>query len=374
MPISDKARRKILDKLIAIGQCAGTDGRAVNFVKKVAPYYKRTAEVERHMDTFKDWNYDQLFYSELNLLSVTDNQFADFCREYMNPVFQRTQRKQDEYYEPYIEYLNPKCLEAINAGLELADLELVPDSHNEGFYKVRNKIAFPNEPIKNIVFAANRTKPDIVVDNALENSVKIVDAGDALVYKDGISEKGLSWLDLAKWYKQFESEDTENKLAERLFSSLQSEPEKIFFRAYCDYIIKHDRNLPALIPQVYLYYDPKTANARFGRPIFEHQRMDFMFIISREHRVVIEIDGIQHYAEDRTIGGTYYKCADVKRYAEMMRAHREMVLDGYDVYRFGGKELYVGPDKNEEPAKQVVFDFLEGLFRKYRIMPKGSQV
>ena len=372
MNISEKARRQILDNLIIIGECFGTNGRAVDFVNRVASYYRNTGELERHMDRFKDWTYDQLFYDELGLLLVDDKQFEDFCSGYMNPVFVRKKRLHDEYEELHWEDLNPRCLEAINAGLELADLELVPDSNNEGFYKVRNKIALPSESIKNILFAANGSKPDIVVDNALENSVKIVDAGDALVYEDGIPENGLSWLDLVKWYEQFESEDTENKLTKRLLSSLDSPPEKLFFRAYCDFIIKHDRNLPALIPQVYLYYDPKTKSARHGKPIFEHQRMDFMFIISREHRVVIEIDGIQHYAEDRSIGGTYYKCADVNRYAEMMKAHREMVLDGYDVYRIGGKELYVGPDGNEESAKQVVFDFLEGLLRKYWIMSKEN--
>lgn len=373
MLISEETRRKILDKLIVIGQCAGINGRAVDFVNRVAPYYKNMRDLERHMDRFSDWKFDQLFYDELKLLSISDEQFTDFCREYMNPVFDRALRKINEYDEPYSEDLNPKCLDAINVGLELADLELIPDTGNEGFYKIRKKIALPSEAIKNIVFAANRLKPDIVVDNALENTVKIVDAGDALVYEDGIPEQGLSWLDLAKWYEQFESEDTQNKLAERLLSSLDSPPEQIFFRTYCDFIIKYDRNLPALIPQVYLYYDPKTKGARHGKSIFEHQRMDFMFIISREHRVIIEIDGIQHYAEDRTIGGTYYKCADVNRYAEMMKAHREMVLDGYDVYRIGGKELYVGDDGNEEPAKQVVFDFLEALFKKYRIMPVGDK-
>lgn len=96
--------------------------------------------------------------------------------------------------------------------------------------------------------------------------------------------------------------------------------------------------------------------------------MDFMFVISQQHRVVVEIDGIQHYADDKYIKGTYYKCADVNGYAQMMKAHREMVLDGYDVYRIGGKELYVGSDGNEESAKQVVYEFLEGLFRKYRVI------
>lgn len=372
MPISEETRRRILDRLITIGKCAGTKGRVVDFVNRVAPYYKNTQKLERHMDRFSDWKFDRLFYDELKLLSVSDEQFAAFCREYMNPVFDRTQRKLDEYDEYYTEDLNAKCLEAINAGLELADLELVLDDKNDGFYKVRNTVALPRNPIKNIVFAANESKPYIVIDNALENSVRIVDAGDALIYEDGIPEKGMSWLDLAKWYEQFESEDTQNKLAQRLASSLDSPPEKLFFNAYCDFIIKHGRNLPALIPQVYLYYDPKTKSDRHGKPIFEHQRMDFMFIISREHRVVIEIDGIQHYAVAQNIGGTYYKCADVNRYADMMKAHREMVLDGYDVYRIGGKELYVGNDGNDESAKQVVYDFLEGLFRKYRIMPQEN--
>lgn len=72
----------------------------------------------------------------------------------------------------------------------------------------------------------------------LENTVKIVDAGDALIYEDGIPERGLSWIDLAKWYEQYEPEDTQNKLAARLISSLDSKPEKLFFRAYCDFIKK----------------------------------------------------------------------------------------------------------------------------------------
>lgn len=321
------------------------------------------------MDRFKDWTLDRLFYDELGLLSVDDKQFECFCTEYMNPVFVRNKRIRDEYDEFYCENLNPKCLKAINDGLELADLEVVSDTDREGFFRIRTKIALPSEPIKNILFAANKTKPDIVVDNVLENSVKIVDAGDALVYDAGIPEQGLSWIELAKWYEKYEPEDTQKKLAQRLLSSLDSPPEKLFFHAYCDFILKNGRDLPALIPQVYLYYDPKTRSERYGKPVFEHQRMDFMFVISREHRVVVEIDGIQHYADDKNISGTYYKCADVNRYAQMMKAHREMVLDGYDVYRIGGKELYVGSDGNEEPAKQVVFEFLEGLFKKYRVMP-----
>ena len=43
MNISEKARRQILDNLIIIGECFGTNGRAVDFVNRVAPYYETQA-------------------------------------------------------------------------------------------------------------------------------------------------------------------------------------------------------------------------------------------------------------------------------------------------------------------------------------------
>lgn len=93
-----------------------------------------------------------------------------------------------------------------------------------------------------------------------------------------------------------------------------------------------------------------------------------MMIISPEHRVVIEIDGIQHYAEDKQITGTWYRCASVDRYADMMRANREMSLNGYDVYRFGGKELFVKDGESDEVIKKTIKDFFDALFKKYRLI------
>ena len=51
----------------------------------------------------------------------------------MNPVFVRNKRILDEYDEFYYEDLNPKCLKAINDGLELADLEVVSDTDRKVF-------------------------------------------------------------------------------------------------------------------------------------------------------------------------------------------------------------------------------------------------
>ncbi len=47
-----------------------------------------------------------------------------------------------------------------------------------------------------------------------------------------------------------------------------------------------------------------------------------------------------------------------------------MSLNGYDVYRFGGKELYVKEGQSDEEAKKVVIDFFDGLFKKYRLLPE----
>ena len=78
--------------------------------------------------------------------------------------------------------------------------------------------------------------------------------------------------------------------------------------------------------------------------------------------MVIEIDGKQHYA----IGDT----AEPRLYSEMVKAHREMSLFGYDVYRFGGYE-FLNADTDEEAKKRVldsIKSFLVRLFHKYGIV------
>jgi len=51
----------------------------------------------------------------------------------------------------------------------------------------------------------------------------------------------------------------------------------------------------------------------------------------------------------------------------MVRAHREMSLFGYDVYRFGGYE-FLGADQDEEIKQRVLAnlkEFFVRLFQKY---------
>ena len=84
---------------------------------------------------------------------------------------------------------------------------------------------------------------------------------------------------------------------------------------------------------------------------------------------MIEIDGKQHYAEDEIVPGTGHKhYASPKRYAEMMKAHRAMSLAGYDVYRFGGRELWVNAADPEEAIIERIHDFFDSLFEKYYVI------
>jgi very-short-patch-repair endonuclease len=66
-------------------------------------------------------------------------------------------------------------------------------------------------------------------------------------------------------------------------------------------------------------------------------------LLPHRARVVIECDGVQHFADDQ-VQPNKRRFADPRRYAEMVAEDRELRLVGYEVYRFGGVELIDNPD------------------------------
>jgi hypothetical protein len=110
-----------------------------------------------------------------------------------------------------------------------------------------------------------------------------------------------------------------------------SPPQRLFFRTFHGSYKDSFEELPALLPEVWLHYDPKTVANR-GRDALLRQRMDFLMLFSHGIRIVIEVDGKQHYAH---ADGR----ADPVAYGRMVAADRELRLAGYEVYRFGGVEL-----------------------------------
>ena len=370
MKIRETTRRLIIDELLMHG-CVTGQMKVSDFVQRVYPkamsmpttdhrFGMKTAidDIYQHMDNNDDWELEYLFCTYLDLLHVDDNDFIYFLEQYTHPVIKRY-RITEELERIYFEN---ECLEAINKylvsdGYKLIQSEKIADKI---IYSVTNIASGVQGTIKNIIFAS-KYKPEIVLEDALNNDIKIVSNQDqCLVYDKNVPNSGISWTELQNWYdEKLFLLDQGIDLKERLRDSLDSVPEYLFYDTYIEIMERNQGVVPALLPQVYLYYDPKLQKDRIKK-IFEHQRMDFLMIFSEAQRVVIEIDGVQHYAD--YVKGNTRHYASVDKYAEMVSAQREMTLAGYDVYRFGGKELY-----DASVGKEIVKRFFEMLFEKYKI-------
>jgi hypothetical protein len=198
--------------------------------------------------------------------------------------------------------------------------------------------------MRDLIFAPLEPKPKIVLSDTINNDLQLTDnPGDALVYDRPLAESGLTWRQLVAWRAASDSR-TENEeraaareLYRRLLKSAANDAERLIFECYCVRYRTHGFDVPALIPQVYLHYDPYTR--RSGGTL-ARQRMDLLLLLPRRRRVVIELDGVQHYADASG-------CADPVHHATMAAADRELRLAGYEVYRFGGHEI---ADRDHAPA------------------------
>lgn len=210
--------------------------------------------------------------------------------------------------------------------------------------------------LKNLIFAADGPKPRIILRDAVDNVIEIVEnARYCLVYDRPLGPDGLTWQLLVDWWRERHDPEAVDDLEagrhlyERLRRSLQSPPERVVLHAYSQRYGR-DRGFdpPALVPQVYLHYDPYTK-AELGPEgeVLGRQRMDFLMLFADRSRAVIEVDGSQHYAS----GGK----PDPGRYAEMVREDRALRLGGYEIYRFGAAELL---GAGAEAAVDTFFDAL----------------
>lgn len=216
---------------------------------------------------------------------------------------------------------------------------------------------------KNLVFAADGPKPDLVLADAVSNTIEIVaNAQFCLVYDRPLGDAGLSWADMVSWWAGTHEppgtgdRDAANGLYRRLARSLDAGrdpeagpgPESLVFEVYARLLKQHGFHLPALVPQVYLHYDPYTRAQRREAGPLARQRMDFLMLPRGRRRIVIEIDGVQHYATG--------KQASPRLYAAMVAEDRELYLSGYEVVRFGGDEF-----RSAKHARRMVSAFFTRL-------------
>lgn len=241
-------------------------------------------------------------------------------------------------------------------------------------YTVIRKQSGHKSRLKNIIFAATK-KPDLVLEDAISNDIRIVNANetDALIYDFPLDSSGLLLNDLVGWWSKKHNDEERKKSRNALLLHLKasvdtsdSPGEKALFIVYYKHFhtILSDR-LPALLPQVYLHYDPKTIFARGSGRILNRFRMDFLLLLNNNIRIVIEVDGKQHYADNDK--------ASPQKYAEMVCEDRRLRLNGYEVFRFGGAEfkhaqLDCQYENIHHETKSMIQDFFCQLFKKYGVM------
>ena len=290
------------------------------------------------------------YLQSLGLTGWPDERFCLLMERIVHPEVQQPDIQQE-------------LVEKFNMLLQCEAYELWPEGMRGGLpvYKVRRRGAGVFGSPKYIIFASIGPKPDIVIEDAVNMDIRVVRYADqCLVYDQPPSNGDLTWQMLLEWWATLKgadpnSVDIRRGLGLRLRESLQSEPERIFFDTYFkEFRPKLGCDLPALLPQVYLHYDPRSRHER-GRPVLVRQRMDFLMLLRNAARIVLEIDGVQHYADDNGVASPH-------RYAEMVAEDRRIRAIGYEVYRFGGGE-FMTPER----AYKTIVAFFEELFDRHGI-------
>ena len=258
-----------------------------------------------------------------------------------------------------------KTVYHINQFLEFDGYELQQNGPTFSI-KVIAGISTQNKVIKNLVFAATGPKPEIVLADLTTNEIKIVKNEQyCLVYDREILDEGLTWDELMDWWKEKSNQNQcipgqiHASLVDRLFRSLQSKPEKMLFMTYYGPIYSLFQSrlgnaIPALVPQIYLHYDPYTIKQLAGEKRLGRQRMDFLILFPKNKKVVIEIDGKQHYSI--VDNKTRLNIANPSLYAEMVREDRQLKLAGYEIFRFGGAEF-----TDQQEATKALIEFFSQL-------------
>lgn len=301
-------------------------------------------QITQHMDHNPgDWSVEHLF-GEVGAFHCSRARFGALLEQAVHPL----SRSGDE---------QTKMVAALNKVLSRDGYELAPDVEISGhpLFSFRSMVRGVSGRPKNLIFASRGPKPELGFADAINNDIVILSHEEScLVYDRPIGASGLLWSELVAWWSEITPEADAAKLGARLQKSLASDGERKLFATYFKaYRSALGEALPALVPQVYLHYDPAIVKTLRNRLPLPRQRMDFLMLLPNRQRIVIEVDGKHHFSEN--------DLPSLKVYADMMSADRELRLAGYEVYRFGANEL-VG-----NGAEARATDFFDKLFRLHRI-------
>lgn len=306
-------------------------------------------------------------------LTCSQTKFFTFLEKLLHPII----RRGDEQV---------KLVEKLNVVLKSDGFQavVVGEQSTYPIYAIKRMVHGVVGAVKNLIFASIGPKPELVFRDAINNDIEITKHADmCLVFDSSLPVSGLSWLSMVEWWQErmmlSELDVARKSLGERLKDSVKHSGSPGEYAIFCTYykifVKKFGTSLPALIPQVYLHYDAFTQKDRMklGKDkVLERERMDFLMLLDNRVRIVIEVDGKQHYSNDGKASPT--------QYAKMVTEDRRLRLLGYELYRFGGAEFadvenctnggYIVGQQSEK----LVIDFFERLFDRHKLSDNHTQV
>jgi len=330
------------------------------------------SQITRHYVNNSDWTNEYLV-TACGALTCSQNRFFQLIAKALHPAVRRGE-EQTNLAERIGAILRHDSFDVRQTGVE---------SRYPTFGVVRAQSGVPGS-MKNLIFGSIGEKPELIFRDAVNNDVEIVKNADkVLIYDLPLPASGeFLWKDLLAWWRSRENISDENAakntLYLRLLQSVKitgSPGELAIFRSYHEkYGPAMGLNLPVLIPQVYLHYDPYTKRERGDEQFLARQRMDFLLMLENGIRVVLEVDGQHHYAtEDKKSKALV---ADPQKYAVGAREDRRLRLLGYEVYRFGAAEFSdttISPVRIGPISQKVVAAFFDRLLTKSGLLWASSK-
>ncbi|MCR8958754.1 hypothetical protein M0765_013750 [Variovorax sp. S2] len=308
------------------------------------------------------WSHQQML-EHCGVLDCSQTTFFRLIDAVLDPLARRDQEQAE-------------LVEAISRHLQRDGFAVRAISSQSGYpiYGVVRAAPGVEGAMKNLIFASIGPKPELIIRDAVSNDVEIVKNADkVLVFDQALPSGLLSWAQLQTWWAGRTKTPDELAAKRTLFMRLQesvkqtgSPGELMLFRTYYEHFGRLDPGqCPALLPQVYLHYDPYTKRERGQEKVLERQRMDFLMLLATGVRVVLEVDGQHHYGDVEPSGR--YR-ANASKYADMAAEDRRLRLSGYEVYRFGAREFFSEEPANAQKATAMIIEFFNGLLQRHGLV------
>ncbi|MFF3566104.1 hypothetical protein ACFYXS_39380 [Streptomyces sp. NPDC002574] len=305
-------------------------------------------EIARHVIRFgDDWSAEELF-ERLGAFEAPHPRFGRFLEGLASSAVLPDEQAQRRF------------VDLANGHLQPVGALLRQDGEADGypvFHLVQPGRGTARRP-RNLIFGT-LGKPDIRFTSALDNDIEIAEAADKImVYDRPVGTDGLLWRELLSWWQSIrgitDPQQAGRALYERMKESLppKSAGQRNLFWLYHHLYQDQLDNVPALLPEIWMHWGPKTVRER-GHNALQNLRMDFLMLLPGSRRVVLEVDGSQHYTRDRGA------VPDPAKYAATMASDRDLKFRGYEVFRFGHDELC-----DRDRARLVVTDFFRHLLQR----------